>query len=115
VYCGSSNLAEGGEENNGDNLLAIHDADVATAFVLEALGLVDHFDFLNRQALAAAKNAPAKKSAKTAKKSAPPADKQQAAADAGWFLSTTDAWAAPYYDSGALHCVDRTLFGSSAS
>ena len=25
VYCGSSNLALGGEQHNGDNLLEIHD------------------------------------------------------------------------------------------
>jgi phosphatidylserine/phosphatidylglycerophosphate/cardiolipin synthase-like enzyme len=31
VYCGSSNLAPGGEQRNGDNLLEIHDSDVATA------------------------------------------------------------------------------------
>jgi PLD-like domain len=50
VYCGSSNLALLGEEQNGDNLLAIHDADVATAFAIEALGLVDHYNFLDRMA-----------------------------------------------------------------
>ncbi|HVM62501.1 MAG TPA: phospholipase D-like domain-containing protein [Verrucomicrobiae bacterium] len=48
VYCGSSNLATGGEESNGDNLLEIHDADVATAFAIEALLLVDHYSFLDR-------------------------------------------------------------------
>ena len=50
VYCGSSNMASGGEAANGDNLLAIHDADVATAFAIEALGLVDHYNFLDRMA-----------------------------------------------------------------
>jgi hypothetical protein len=50
VYCGSSNLASGGEAANGDNLLAVHDADVATAFAIEALGLVDHYNFLDRMA-----------------------------------------------------------------
>ncbi|HWX43146.1 MAG TPA: phospholipase D-like domain-containing protein [Blastocatellia bacterium] len=50
VYCGSSNLASGGEAANGDNLLEIHDADVATAFAIEALGLVDHYNFLDRMA-----------------------------------------------------------------
>lgn len=50
VYCGSSNLATGGEQQNGDNLLQIHDADVATAFAIEALLLVDHYDFLDRYA-----------------------------------------------------------------
>jgi len=50
VYCGSSNLATGGEQQNGDNLLQIHDADVATAFAIEGLLLVDHYDFLDRYA-----------------------------------------------------------------
>jgi len=50
VYCGSSNLASGGEAANGDNLLEIHDADVATAFAIEALLLVDHYNFLDRYA-----------------------------------------------------------------
>ncbi len=48
VFCGSSNLSTGGEESNGDNLLAVHDGDVATVFAIEALLLVDHFDFLDR-------------------------------------------------------------------
>lgn len=50
VYCGSSNLASGGERQNGDNLLAIHDADIATAFAIEALGLIDHYNWLDRWA-----------------------------------------------------------------
>jgi PLD-like domain len=113
VYCGSSNLAEGGEEQNGDNLLAIHDGDVATAFALEALGLVDHFDFLDRNQ-SIANNAGASKTKKKVSKAsakAPPANKQQAAASAGWFLSTDDKWAKPYFDPKDLHCVDRLLFG----
>jgi PLD-like domain len=48
VWCGSSNLATGGEESNGDNLLEIHDADVAMTFAIEALLLVDHYNFLDR-------------------------------------------------------------------
>jgi hypothetical protein len=81
VYCGSSNLAAGGEKQNGDNLLAIHDADVATAFAIEALGLVDHYNWLDRWAKpkppgkkkdAAANGTPAKKKPvkKTPKKAA---------------------------------------------
>ena len=93
VYCGSSNLALAGEQVNGDNLLAIHDADVATVFALEALALVDHFHFLNK--------ASAKK---------PVVSKPQAAVAARWFLSTTDRWAAPYFDPADLHSVDRQLF-----
>jgi hypothetical protein len=66
VYCGSSNLATGGEEANGDNLLEIHDPDVATAFAIEALLLVDHYAFLDRFASPAksssTKSAPTKSS-----------------------------------------------------
>jgi hypothetical protein len=39
VWCGSSNLALGGEEDNGDNLICIRDQDVATAFAIEAMRL----------------------------------------------------------------------------
>lgn len=101
VYCGSSNLAEGGEENNGDNLIAIHDGDVATAFAIEALALVDHFNFLDR----VAKGPKAKRNKKAS------ASKQQAAVSAGWFLSTDDKWTQPYFDPHDLHSVDRQLFG----
>jgi phosphatidylserine/phosphatidylglycerophosphate/cardiolipin synthase-like enzyme len=102
VYCGSSNLAEGGEESNGDNLLAIHDGDVATAFAIEALALVDHFDFLDRSSTGPKGN----------KKPPKFASKLQAAVSAGWFLSTTDKWTKPYFDPHDLHCVDRELFGA---
>ena len=101
VYCGSSNLALAGEQVNGDNLIAIHDGDIATVFAIEALAMVDHFDFLDRSSTKA-KVAPAKIKS---------ASKQQQAVAAGWFLSTTDGWVAPYYDSGDLHSVDRLLFG----
>ncbi|MEP6838316.1 MAG: phospholipase D-like domain-containing protein, partial [Bradyrhizobium sp.] len=70
VYCGSSNLASGGEAENGDNLLAIHDADVATAFAIEALGLVDHYSFLDRMANPKKPKAP-KKNGAPAKKTVP--------------------------------------------
>jgi hypothetical protein len=102
VYCGSSNLAQGGEMANGDNLLEIHDGDVVTVFAIEALGLVDHFQFLNRMATAA--QPPSSKQM--------PASKKEAAADAGWFLSTTDDWTKPYFDSNDLHFVDRQLFAA---
>jgi PLD-like domain len=103
VFCGSSNLALGGEEENGDNLLAVHDDDVATVFAIEALLLVDHFNFLDRTATGP-------KSGKKAPQASKPASKQQAAADAGWFLSTDDGWVAKYFDPKDLHAVDRELF-----
>jgi phosphatidylserine/phosphatidylglycerophosphate/cardiolipin synthase-like enzyme len=100
VYCGSSNLALKGEEVNGDNLIAIHDEDIATVFAIEALALVDHFDFLDRHATKAGATANAAK----------PADKGSAAANAGWFLSTTDKWTERYFDPADLRYVDRRLF-----
>jgi len=113
IYCGSSNLALGGEQQNGDNLIAIHDSDLATVFAIEALGLVDHFQFLDSVASKAKSTGKVPKNASvekvvTATKSP---SKQVQAAAAGWFLSTTDRWVQPYYDSDDLHCVDRQLFG----
>jgi phosphatidylserine/phosphatidylglycerophosphate/cardiolipin synthase-like enzyme len=45
VFTGSSNLAKGGEEANGDSLLAIHDPDIAVGFAVEGIRLVDHYHF----------------------------------------------------------------------
>jgi hypothetical protein len=100
VYCGSSNLALKGEQVNGDNLLVIRDEEVATAFAIEALALVDHFNFLD----SVAKGPKAKGSKKVS------AVKQQAAASVGWFLSTNDKWVAKYFDPSDLHSRDRELF-----
>jgi hypothetical protein len=97
VYCGSSNLANGGEEKNGDNLLAIRDKDVATVFAIEALGLVDHFNFLDKY--------------QTSPKSQPSPTPSDAAVKEEWFLGTTDKWVQSYFDPKDLHCVDRELFG----
>lgn len=102
VYCGSSNLASGGEHENGDNLLAISDPEVATAFAIEALALVDHFDFLDRFRVASGKD-------KT-KPVAPPAEKSKAANAGGYHLDGKPDWVAKYYTDGDLHMMDRQLF-----
>jgi hypothetical protein len=114
VYCGSSNLALGGEESNGDNLLAIHDEDVAVVFAIEALALVDHFDFLDRCATKAkasttAKTALGKRRAKIA--TIQNGSKDDKATSVHWYLSANDKWTAAYYDTDDLKCVDRQLFG----
>jgi phosphatidylserine/phosphatidylglycerophosphate/cardiolipin synthase-like enzyme len=100
VYLGSSNLTEGGEKLNGDNLIAIYDTDIATAFAIEALALVDHFDFLDRFA------------SKSKTKPVKSGSRQVQAQSGGWFLSTDDKWTVPYFDTSDLHCEDRLLFGS---
>ncbi|MGZ3872189.1 MAG: hypothetical protein ACXVJD_04695 [Mucilaginibacter sp.] len=97
VWLGSSNLAEGGETENGDNLIEIHDQEIATAFALEALSLVDHFHFRDRH------EAPRKSRDKNAP---PPVLPPPPPA---YYLYTTD-WASSYFDEHDLHYVDRKLF-----
>jgi phosphatidylserine/phosphatidylglycerophosphate/cardiolipin synthase-like enzyme len=110
VFCGSSNLSTGGEENNGDNLLAIHDQDIATVFAIEALLLVDHFDFLDKMPKASKGKAKGKGNGK-AKIAQLPASQHQSAMNAAWFLPTDDKWTTKYFDPKDLHSVDRQLFG----
>ncbi len=45
VFTGSSNMAAGGEEDNGDNLIMIEDRKIAIAYAIEALRMFDHFHF----------------------------------------------------------------------
>jgi phosphatidylserine/phosphatidylglycerophosphate/cardiolipin synthase-like enzyme len=108
VWCGSSNLALGGEHQNGDNLIQIHDADIAAVFAIEALGLVDHFDF--RNAHAAGKN-----NAATAPKAPKGGTKKKPAPHAGtskpFQLYDNDSWAERYFDQNDLYYADRELFG----
>jgi hypothetical protein len=111
VYCGSSNLASGGEAQNGDNLLAIQDGDVATAFAIEAFLLVDHYNFLDRYvAPGGAGKGPANPGkSKTPRVKKQPTSKQNAALAAGMFLSTNDSWTKSYFDPKDLHCAERQL------
>ncbi len=45
VFTGSSNMAAGGEKENGDHLILIEDSRTATAYAVEALRTFDHFHF----------------------------------------------------------------------
>ena len=87
VWCGSSNLAQGGEDENGDNLIEIKDQDIATVFAIEAFALVDHFLFRDKFG-AKKKNA----------KSKP------------LILADDDSWADKYFDKKDMYCQDRELF-----
>ena len=85
VFTGSSNLAEGGEMQNGDNLLNIADRATAIAYAVEAIRLVDHFHFR--------------------------ASMQSATSEQPLTLQPNEAnWWAPYYDPTSLKSHDRTLF-----
>lgn len=87
VFTGSSNLASGGEEANGDNLLAIYDPSVCVAYAVEAVRLVDHYHF--RAAL--------KQAASTGPMSLQGAD-------------GTPRWWEPYYDPKDILCRERIVF-----
>jgi phosphatidylserine/phosphatidylglycerophosphate/cardiolipin synthase-like enzyme len=87
VFAGSSNLAEGGEEDNGDNLLAIYDPAVVTAYAVEAIRLVDHYHF--RVAMQGATQVQ-------------PLQLQGAGAAKPWWE--------PYYDNTNVKYFERLLF-----
>ena len=89
VYTGSSNLAGGGEKNNGDHLIRIEDRKVAVVYAIEALRLFDHFHFRV--------NASKPGALQTLRLTKPPA-----AGEKPWF----DA----YYRQGHVKARDRELF-----
>ena len=88
VYCGSSNLAYGPEQKNGDNLIEIRDEDVVTVFAVEAIRLVDHFHWRNKKWSAKKKKDPLYLSDNKDKKKI-------------WYKS--------YYNPDDLHYLERTL------
>jgi hypothetical protein len=89
VWFGSSNLAQGGEDENGDNLIEVHDMDIATVFAIEALALVDHFLFRDKY------------STKT---------KKSNSKNSNLYLLTNDGWTAKYFNSKDLYFEERELF-----
>ena len=82
-------MADGGEESNGDDLIAIHDRAIATAFAIEGIRLVDHYAF-----------AAALKAAEAAGRSPAPL---QLKPDAG-------KWWKSYYSLGSIKETERLLF-----
>jgi hypothetical protein len=84
VYTGSSNLAAGGEEENGDSLIEIRDADIARLFAVNALGMFDHFRFRARQ--------------------------KSATAATPITLDSTGKWIGSYFTAGAAKFRERNLF-----
>jgi hypothetical protein len=87
LFTGSSNLAEGGEEENGDNLLEIRDREVVAAYAVEAIRLVDHYHF--RAAMSEA------------------TDVQPLRLQGP---DETPHWWEPYFDTADVKCRDRALF-----
>jgi phosphatidylserine/phosphatidylglycerophosphate/cardiolipin synthase-like enzyme len=89
VFAGSSNLAAGGEHENGDNLLAFRDRAIASTYAVEAIRLIDHYRFR-----AAMKDATREEPLQLRPRSA--------------------QWAVPYFDPKSPKCLERTLFANSA-
>jgi phosphatidylserine/phosphatidylglycerophosphate/cardiolipin synthase-like enzyme len=90
VFAGSSNLAAGGEEANGDSLAMIEDPVVASLYGIEAVRLFDHYTFREHM--------------KTATVVKPLSL---------WFPGKPDApnpWWKPYYDKTSIKYRDRLLF-----
>ncbi|HEY4270602.1 MAG TPA: phospholipase D-like domain-containing protein [Candidatus Udaeobacter sp.] len=86
LWCGSSNLALGGETQNGDNLICIKDQDVATAFAIEAMRLTDHYNF---RSVREPDIGPPNKTPKA--------------------LDNTGAWVNKFFDPDDIRCVERKV------
>lgn len=91
VFSGSSNLSAGGETSNGDNLLALSDRSLASAYAVEAIRLVDHYHFraVMRQA-----------------SEAKPLSLEEKGASRPWWSS--------YYDPKSVKHHQRVLFSKPA-
>ena len=89
VFTGSSNMAAGGEKDNGDHLIRIEDRKLAIAYAIEALRLFDHFHFRVKT-----RPADAERTLRLAK---PPAPGKK-------------TWFASYYRKGHVKERDRQLF-----
>ena len=91
VFTGSSNLASGGEQANGDSLAMIEDAAIANMFAIEAVALFDHYHF--------------RKAMQTVKPNQPPLTL--------WYPGKPNAptpWWRQYYDTTCIQMRDRLLF-----
>jgi phosphatidylserine/phosphatidylglycerophosphate/cardiolipin synthase-like enzyme len=90
VFTGSSNLAKGGEEANGDSLIMIQDPVIANLYAIEAVKLFDHYSF--RKAMAKATHVEPLSL---------------------WYPGKPNAdgpWWKPYYDKSHIKFRDRLLF-----
>lgn len=89
VYSGSYNMSLAADTKNGENLLLIKDRRVATSYMVEAIRIIDHYEFR-----AARKDAEEKQ--ETLQLRRPPGEGEQA-----WF---EEDWTAPH------KVADRLLF-----
>jgi phosphatidylserine/phosphatidylglycerophosphate/cardiolipin synthase-like enzyme len=91
VFTGSSNLAAGGEQDNGDSLAMIEDAAIASMYAIEAVAMFDHFHFRKVMQEITTKQPPLTL----------------------WYPGKPNAptpWWKAYYDPKRIHMRDRLLF-----
>jgi phosphatidylserine/phosphatidylglycerophosphate/cardiolipin synthase-like enzyme len=89
VYLGSYNMSKAADGKNGENLMLIRDRRAATSYMVEALSMIDHYEFRVAQA-------DAKQARKTLQLKRPPA-----AGEPAW-------WAEDWSDPRKIN--DRLLF-----
>lgn len=89
VYAGSSNLAAGGEKENGDNLVEFRDAAIASTYAVEAIRLIDHYRF------------------RAAMKDATKAEPLR-------LKTRSEGWAKDYFDSKSPKFLERELFARNS-
>jgi len=96
VYCGSSNLAFGPEQSNGDNLLEIRKRNSVTVFAIEAMRLVDHFEWRNALAIRGTQ---------------PPVMPAAGTPVNTFYLhgSEESNWVNKYFEPNDLRCVEKEL------
>jgi len=87
VFCGSSNLAAGGETENGDNMIAIHNPDIVNSYAVEAIRLYDHYRFRSLH--------------------------ERSTSNEPLTLKTSDSWVKPYYDPNDIKFHERKLYSMS--
>ena len=95
VYMGSYNFSDTADTKNGENLLCIRDRKVATAYMVEALRIFDHYHFRVAQ-----------QKASTAQKKLELAKPPRAKGELPW-------WDRYYTDP--LYIRDRKLFAGASS
>jgi phosphatidylserine/phosphatidylglycerophosphate/cardiolipin synthase-like enzyme len=93
VFTGSCNMSVSGEESNGDNLVMIEDARVATSYAIEALRVFDHLHFRSNMQLASDKDKP-----------------DVITLEKPMELSGNPAWFKKFYVEGGQAAQDRKLF-----
>lgn len=91
VFTGSSNLATGGEQGNGDNLIEIRDPKVVVAYAVQAVSIFDHYAFRVRM--------------KEAKK-------QPKAMDLAELVTGEPMWWEKSFAAGSEQSGDRELFSA---